>query len=170
MEWLANSNLIWADYAIIGIIGVSVLMGLFRGFIKEALSLFIWMMAVWVGLNYSRPFSVYLASISYPSVRIAAAFAALFFATLLIGSLVSFLLSQLIVSTGLTGSDRFAGMVFGLVRGVLVVAILVMLAGMTPLPEDPWWQQSVLIPPFQSLAVWLKNLIPSGLAGYIHYR
>jgi membrane protein required for colicin V production len=94
----------------------------------------------------------------------------LFVMTLVLGGLISFLLGVLVNKTGLTGTDRFAGMIFGIVRGMVVVSILVMLAGLTPLPEDSWWKESKLIPPFQSLALWLRDHIPSGLAGYIKYR
>ena len=162
--------MIWIDYAILGLIGISLIIGLIRGFVKEAFSLAVWVVAIWVGLNFSREFSGFLASmISLPSARIAAAFAILFLITLIVGGLIGFLLGELVKKTGLTGSDRFAGMLFGIVRGMVVVAVCVMLAGLTPLPEDSWWQESVLIPPFQSLAMWLRDLIPSGVAGYVNY-
>ncbi len=162
--------MIWIDYAIIGLIAISSIIGLFRGFIREAFSLGLWIVAIWVGLSFSREFSSFLEGvIDYPSARIAAAFAVLFFVTLILGAMVSYLLGELVKKTGLTGSDRFAGMIFGIARGLVVVAIIIMLAGLTPLPEDSWWKESVLIPPFQSLAVWLHDHIPSGLAGYVKY-
>jgi|APLak6261663543_1056040.scaffolds.fasta_scaffold12219_2 membrane protein required for colicin V production len=171
LDFLSTSQWLWIDYAIAGIIAISAVAGLMRGFIKEAFALLTWIVAVWVGMQYSRDLSAVLQNtISYPSARIAAAFAILFFATLILGGLINFLLSQLVEKTGLTGSDRLVGMGFGIVRGAVLVAVLVMLAGLTPLPEDPWWKQSLLIPPFQSLAVWLKDHIPSGLTGYINYR
>lgn len=170
-DFLSTSQWIWVDYVIAVIVGISAVAGLIRGFVKEAFALFTWIVAVWVGMHYSRDLSPLLQNtITYPSARIALAFAALFFATLIIGALINFLLSQLVEKTGLTGSDRLVGMGFGLVRGAVVVAVLVMLSGLTPLPEDPWWKQSKLIPPFQSLAVWLKDHIPSGLAGHLNYR
>ncbi|MDD1621741.1 MAG: CvpA family protein [Methylococcaceae bacterium] len=170
-DFLSTSQWVWIDYAIAGIIAISAVMGLLRGFIKEAFALLTWIVAIWVGMQYSRDLSIILEkTITYPSARIAVAFAILFFATLILGGLINFLLSQLVEKTGLTGSDRLVGMGFGIVRGAVLVAVLVMLAGLTPLPEDPWWKQSSLIPPFQSLAVWLKDHIPSGLAGYIKYR
>ena len=163
--------MIWIDYAMIGLILISSIIGLFRGFIREAFSLITWIIAIWVGLTFSRGFSGFLESvISYPSARIAASFAILFFLTLILGGLISYLLGELVKKTGLTGSDRFLGMIFGIGRGILVAAILVVLAGLTPLPEDPWWKESKLIPPFQSLAVWLRSRLPSGLAGYVDYR
>ena len=162
--------MIWVDYAIIGLILISSVIGLLRGFVREAFSLVIWVVAIWVGLTFSREFSSFLnGMISYPSARIAAAFAVLFFVTLILGALVSYLLGELVKKTGLTGSDRFAGMIFGIARGLVVVSIVVMLAGLTPLPEDSWWRESLLIPPFQSLAVWLRDHIPSGMAGYVNY-
>ena len=162
--------MIWIDYAIIGLVGISLVIGLLRGFIKEAFSLVMWIAAIWVGLNFSREFSLFLESvISLPAARIAAAFAILFFSTLLLGGIIEFLLGELVKKTGLTGADRFVGMVFGIARGLLVVAVCIMLAGLTPLPEDPWWQESVLIPPFQSLAIWLRDHLPSGISGYLNY-
>lgn len=162
--------MIWIDYTIIGLILISSIIGLMRGFIKEAFSLFIWMVAIWVGLTFSRECSVLLEDvISYPSARIASAFALLFIVTLILGALISFLLGELVKKTGLTGSDRFAGMIFGVARGLVVVSIVVMLAGLTPLPEDSWWKESTLIPPFQSLAIWLRDHTPSGLTAYVNY-
>lgn len=164
-------QLIWIDYAIAGLVGISAVIGLIRGFVAEAFSLFTWGVAVWVGLSFSREFSVYLQPwITVPSGRMAAAFLILFVITLIVGSLVRFLLGQLVDSTGLTGSDRFAGLLFGIARGVLVVAVLVLLAGLTPLPEDPWWKESGLITHFQSVAVWLKDQLPSGVAGIVNYQ
>ena len=164
-------KMIWIDYAIAGLVLISAVIGLLRGFVKEAFALATWMIAVGVGWQYSRDFAVLLQNvISYPSARIAAAFGILFFMTLILGGLISFILNHLIEKTGLSGTDRLLGMMFGVLRGAVLVSIMVMLAGVTPLPEDPWWKQSFLIPPFQSLAVWLKDHIPSALAGYIHYR
>ncbi len=162
--------MIWIDYTILGLILISSIIGLFRGLVREAFSLIIWVFAIWVGLTFSRQFSSFLENvISIPSARIAVAFSILFIVTLILGAIISFLLGELVKKTGLTGSDRFAGMIFGVVRGMIVVAMVVMLAGLTPLPEDSWWKESVLIPPFQSLAVWLRDHIPSGLAGYVSY-
>lgn len=156
--------MIWIDYSIIGLILISSVIGLFRGFIKEAFSLAIWGIAIWVGLTFSRVLSGLIENlIKSPSARIIVAFVILFLITLILGAIISYLLGELVKKTGLTGSDRFAGMVFGITRGLIVVSLVVMLAGLTPLPEDQWWKESVLIPPFQSLAVWLRDHIPMGM-------
>ena len=66
--------------------------------------------------------------------------------------------------------DRFGGMVFGVFRGMTLVTVIVILAGLTPLPKDSWWMKSTLIPPFQLLAVWLRDHVSLGMAEYIKYR
>ncbi len=162
--------MIWIDYAIIGLIAISATIGLFRGFVKEALSLTTWGLAFWIGLSFSREFSVYLKPvIDLPSARMAASFVILFLLTLILGSMLVFLLGQLVDKTGLTGSDRFAGLLFGIGRGIVVVAVLVLLAGLTPLPDDPWWKDSRLITPFQTVALWLRDQLPTGIAGKVDY-
>jgi membrane protein required for colicin V production len=164
--------MIWVDFVIIGLMFVYLVMGLMRGFGKEVFSLVFWILAVWVGLNFSREFSRFLEpTIGYPLARIAASFACLFVITLVLGGLISFLLGEELVNqAGLTFSDRFLGMIFGCVRGLVVVEVMIMLAGLTSLPEDPWWKESQFIPPFQSLALWLRDHNPSGMAGFINYR
>lgn len=163
--------MIWIDYAIVALIVISSVIGLMRGLVKEVFSLLLWVLAIWVGLNFSREGAVFLpAMITSPTARMASAFAVLFLLTLIIGSLISYLLGELIEKTGLTGSDRFAGMIFGIARGLLVVTLVIMLAGLTPIPEESWWKESLLIPPFQSLAIWLQANMPDGLVDYINYH
>ena len=162
--------MIWIDYAIIGLISISLIIGLFRGLISEAFALVSWGVAFWVGLTFSTPFATLLEnSIADPSTRIAAAFIALFLLTLILGAIINKLLSVLIDKTGLSGTDRIAGLIFGIARGMFLVVILVMLAGLTPLPESAWWKESQLIPVFQTLAVWLKQHMPEGIANYLNY-
>lgn len=164
------NQLIWVDFVIIGIIFISALIGLFRGLVKEAFSLGTWIVSIIIGIRFSQPFSVFLDGyIEVPSVRIAAAFVILLILTLVLGAMLSYLVSQIIDKTGLSGTDRFAGLIFGIARGMVVMSILVLLAGLTPLPQDPWWVQSTLIGPFQELSVWLREQIPDGVSGYFSY-
>ncbi len=163
--------MIWIDYTLIGLVFVFLVTGLLRGLLKEVFSLVFWMLASWVSLRFTSEFSGFLVStISHPPARMAASFLALFAITLSLGGLIGFLLSVLTKNTGLTFMDRLGGMVFGVVRGMCIVTVVVMLAGLTPLPKDSWWTESTLIPPFQSLAVGLWNHVSSGMAAYINYR
>ncbi len=171
MELLSTGKWVWVDYTIAGILLFSAVIGLLRGFIKEAFGLLTWIVALSLATRYCHEFSaLFQNTITSPVARIGLAFTGLFIATLILGRLIGFLLSQLLEKTGLSISDRLLGMGFGMIKGAVLVAILVMLAGLSALPGDPWWKQSQLIPPFQSLAVWLKDHVPSKLTDYIKYR
>ncbi len=162
--------MIWVDFVIVGIIALSALVSVMRGFMREALSLATWILAFWVGLSYASPVSVYLEPyVSVPSLRLGIGFGALFLAVLLVGGLLSFLVAKLVEETGLSGTDRLLGVVFGIGRGVVIVALLVLLAGLTPIPSDPWWKQSVLIGHFEELAIRIRAFLPPDVASNIVY-
>ncbi len=160
----------WVDYAIVAVIVLSAIISVIRGFVREALSLAGWILAFWVGLTFTRDLAMHLESrISVPSVRMAVAFFALFFVTLLLTALVNFLAVQLVEKTGLSGTDRMLGVIFGTARGGVIVAILVLLAGFTALPRDPWWRDSALLHHFQDLALWIRSFLPPDIASQIKY-
>jgi membrane protein required for colicin V production len=162
--------MIWVDWVIIGIIALSGLIGLLRGLVREALSLIAWAAAIWVALSFSHYVAGLLVKqISAPSVRLIVAFAALFVITLILAALVNYLIAKLVDKTGLSGTDHMLGVFFGIARGVVLVAIIVLLAGATPLPKDPWWRQSVLIEDFQNMALWLRDFLPADIASKFDY-
>lgn len=155
-----NVSFTWFDWIIVAVVVISSLISLRRGFIKEVLSLVTWIIAgavAWAfGGNFAHYFSEY---ISTPSLRVIAACVLLFVLTLLVGGLLNFVLGELVKATGLSGTDRFLGMVFGAMRGALLVVLAVGLLSLTPVQQDPWWQDSELVPPFLMVADWSKNLI-----------
>lgn len=160
----------WADYTILAIIGISILISVWRGFTKEALSLLGWVVAFWVALTFAAHLEDLLRShIEVPSLRLGAAFLILLVLTLLLSALVNFLAVQLVHKTGLSGTDRVIGSVFGFARGVVVVLAVVVGAGLTAVPHDPWWKASALLPYFQETAVAVRQYLPAELAGYIRY-
>jgi membrane protein required for colicin V production len=157
--------LIWVDYVIIGIIGLSSLVSLFRGFVREAFSLAAWILAFWVSWTFFRDLAGHLEQwLTVQSMRMGAAFAILFLVTIILGSIVNYLVGQLVDKSGLSGTDRMIGIFFGAARGALLVVVMVWLAGFTPFPNDQWWQESLLIKYFQDLALWLKDLLPPDIA------
>lgn len=151
----------YADYVVVGIIAVSILVGVLRGFVKEAFSLAVWVAAFLVAFQYSGALALQLEShIELPSARTALAFTGLFLAVLLVGGLLTFLVGKLVEKTGLSGSDRLLGGVFGGIRGLILVLVLMLVAGLTPVPQDPWWQQSRTIQSLMPLAEWSSGFLP----------
>lgn len=149
------------DWVIAAILAVSSLISLKRGFIKESLSLASWVVAFVVARAFSGNLAGLLAgSIETDSLRWILAFVILFAGTLVIGALLNHLLSHIIKATGLSGTDRVLGMVFGLVRGGLIILIIVYGLQYTLLSNDDWWKQSTLIPYFEDLANWSRSVLP----------
>lgn len=148
------------DVGMVVIVVLSALISLLRGFVKEALSLATWVAALVVGRLFSTQLAGMLEKqISLPSARLAAAFAILFIGTLIVGALVNQLVSQLVKVTGLSGTDRLLGMLFGCARGVLVVIVIVGILTMTPVVNDPWWKESKFIPTILPMWEWAKTFV-----------
>lgn len=139
----------WLDIVIIGVIVLSALISFFRGFVKEALSLVTWAGAYFVSSHYYPKLAVFFTNIQDTMIRNGAAIAALFVATLIVGALINYIISQLVEKTGLSGTDRVLGMVFGGLRGVLIVAaVLFVMDAFTAFPDSQWWKTSQLLPQF----------------------
>lgn len=162
--------MIWVDYFILGVILLSGLLSLWRGFVKEALSLITWIAAPVIAIFFYEDFAPWFERwVSVPSARLALAFGILLVLVLILGGLVNYLVGQLVSKTGLTGTDRALGIVFGIARGVMVVGVLVLLAGLTQVPQDPWWQESVFLKHFVDLALWMRSFLPTDIAANIQY-
>lgn len=160
----------WVDLVIIGVVLISVFISLVRGFVREALSLVGWVIAFWVSLTFATRFAQYLSnSIQDPTFRLIVAFAVLFVLTLLVSIVANFFASQLVKRTGLTNIDRFVGVIFGFLRGVLLVSVLVLLGGLTSFPKMNWWEGSLLMPGFETIALWLADFLPSDVAKGFKY-
>lgn len=162
--------MLWVDYLILGIVLVSAIIGLFRGFFREIISLLAWILAFGVAIYFSEPVSGLLeGSIDTPSLRKAVAGTVLFVLVLLLGGIANFLIGRLISSSGLAGTDRSIGGIFGLVRGAVLVIILMLLAALTPMPQDPWWAESKFIPHLQPYAIWVKDRLPTEIAKHFEF-
>jgi membrane protein required for colicin V production len=147
--------MVWIDYAILAIIGISALISLVRGFVKEAVSLIVWISAFFVASSFYVNLSTLLTNISDQLLRNAASVAILFISTLILGALVNYVIGQLVSKTGLSGTDRVLGIVFGALRGVLVIAaVLFFMDAFTPASTTTWWQNSQLVPEFTLIVEW----------------
>jgi membrane protein required for colicin V production len=160
----------WIDLVILGVIVLSSLISLIRGFVKESISLVTWVIAGVVAFRYFIPLADLLEPfVNSLTTRKWISGGILFIATLIVGAIVNFIVSQLVSRTGLSGTDKTLGVVFGAARGVLIVSMVILLASLTPMPSAEWWQDSALIGYFQPLAEWIKGLIPQDVAGQFSF-
>ncbi|MEW6312727.1 MAG: CvpA family protein [Pseudomonadota bacterium] len=162
------------DYAVLGMVGVSVAYSVWRGVVREVMALLGWVVAFWVAGSFAHVLEplmpAWLASASLPALRMLVAYAVLFGVVLLLAGSVAWAASRLVKSTGLGATDRILGGVFGVVRGMAIVMVLVLAAGLTALPKSPMWRNAALSAPLEEFAVYLKTWLPKELAGRIHYE
>jgi membrane protein required for colicin V production len=147
--------MVWIDFAILAVIGISTLISLVRGFVKEAVSLVIWISAFFIASTFYANLANLLTTFSDQVLRNAAAIAILFITTLVLGALVNYLIGQLVSKTGLSGTDRMLGLIFGALRGVLIIsAMLFFMDAFTGAATSDWWKGSQLIPEFRLIVEW----------------
>ena len=157
------------DLIIIAVLALSVLVGLWRGLISEVLALVTWIAAFWVAWTYGPAVSAHFEhSIQTPLFRVLVGYGLCFIAVLIVGALVRFAIRALVDSTGLGGTDRLLGMIFGFARGVLLVTLLVFLVNQTGFAHEAMWRQSTLLPQFNSLAAWLEHEMPPDIRAHLH--
>lgn len=162
------SALIWVDWVIITIISISTLISLWRGFVREAMSLVVWIGAFIIARTFHPNLQAVLAStVESPGVRMVAAFAILFFGTLVVGALVTRALARLVEATGLSATDRVLGTFFGLTRGVLLVVVALALLRMTPATEDTWWRTSVMVDELGKVEQWSRDVLGDDIERFL---
>lgn len=169
----------WVDYVIITILLFSVLAGFARGIVKELLSVLTWIIAFIVsslfaskiagaftgsstaqsavtdtsnaiGTNAAEPASMLALGLSFVSI---------FLVILVIGSLISYVISGAVDSVGLGFINRFFGAIFGFARGVLINLVFIFIIQLTSYEQESWWKESKLVPLYQPVVVWLENLV-----------
>ena len=159
------------DFVVIGIVALSVLVGLMRGVVKEILSLAAWVLAFVVAKTFATTAADVMPSfINNPALRYLAGFILVFIVVMALAMLLSLLLSESLKALGLGVVDRVLGVLFGFLRGMVIVTILVLLAGLTQLPKTEVWRHALLSGTFETLAIMVKPWLPIDLANHIHYR
>lgn len=158
----------FVDIAIFAIVVVSIVIGIARGFIREMLSLFSWLGALWIAYTNATLGAVYLEPyISQPPFRVVIAFAGIFIVALILFSIVSHILYRLLAIAGISGVDRSLGMLFGLLRGVVIVALLIIAATFMDFTSQSWWQEAILVSYFAPVVELIHAISPADIAGYI---
>jgi membrane protein required for colicin V production len=158
------------DYAVLLIVAVSVLLSVMRGFVREVLALAAWLVAFVAASLFAGVIAGWIGpSIANESWRALAAFVAVFFVTLVGMSLTAMAVSGLMKKAGLGLEDRLLGGFFGFARGLLIVMVAVLLAGLTGLPRQPAWNDAMLSPPLEALASAVRPWLPQILASNLSY-
>jgi len=155
------------DYALIGILVLSVLIGALRGLVREALSLLAWFLGLWAASRYDTTVAPVLASlVAIEALRIWAARLLILVVVLLAGGLLSWIIGMVLHGTRLAGTDRAIGMVFGLARGVLLAGLAVIVLRVAGFGDEPWWRQSKLLPYAAPVAEALREAAEQGLGAF----
>jgi membrane protein required for colicin V production len=158
------------DYLILIVLGVSTLSSLMRGLITEVMSLVVWALALYASSTLSGAFAnSFLTGVTEPTLRLGSSYLIVFLGVLILGGLVTWSIRKLVLKTGLSGTDRLLGAMFGFARGLLMVFSAALFAGFTPLPTQPIWQQSALMPTISNGARAFGAYLPPAVRNYLHY-
>ncbi len=159
------------DYAVLLIIGISIVVSMMRGAVREVLAIAGWLAAIYVAKTYATELIPLLpADIPTEALKILAAHVIVFFGVLVVASLLTIALSSLIKKIGLNWLNRGIGGVFGFARGLLIVCVLVFLAGLTSLPKDARWTNAMLSSPLEALVKTALPLLPPQVAKHVQYN
>ncbi|MFT5320260.1 MAG: membrane protein required for colicin V production [Pseudohongiellaceae bacterium] len=150
------------DIIIVGIVVISALLGVFRGLIKEALSLASWFAAIVAGTLFSSQLADLMENlINNPSLRRIAAFALLFIVVIFTGTLISNLISKLTEAAGLKGADRTLGALFGVLRGMIIVLVIIFICSQFDISQA-WFDGSKLVPHALAMIDYLQGFFGLG--------
>ncbi len=158
------------DLIIVAALALSMVVGFFRGFIKEAVSVVALVLAAWASLRFAASGSDLIQSVTgfgalenSQAAKMWIGRALIFFAVLALGGLVGWALSYIINSTGLTGTDRILGVGFGFFRGSLLLGVIALAGNYLQFSGDAWWQNSKLMPYAERVGAAVKVLAPKAL-------
>ena len=159
------------DYAVLAILLVSMMLGAWRGVVSEIIALAAWVLAFftarWMGVGFAQ---LLPADIADPAIRLVIAWVLIFVVILLAMALVRLLVRRLLKALGLTLSDRMLGVLFGMVRGTVIVLILVAFGGALTLTKERWWSEAFFSAPLETAVLACKPWLPPEVAEWIQFR
>jgi membrane protein required for colicin V production len=159
------------DIAIIAVVLGSIVWGIWRGLVREVMSLAGWVIAFLAANAVGAQLGEMLPpSAGSPEVRVLIGFIVVFVVTVAAATLVGVLVSKMFKAAGLSGVDRTLGGVFGLARGIVILLAVAIAAGMTALPRHALWKESVGAGMLERTVLQLKPWLPSALAGRLKYN
>jgi membrane protein required for colicin V production len=158
------------DIVIVGVIALSALLGFARGIVRSLIGLLAWVAGLVAAVLLAPSVAVVFPSFpDYPLLPYAMAFVLIFVLAIVAGALIAWPLATVVRKAGLGFVDRGLGVVFGIARGVLAVLVFVLLAGFSRLPEREWWQNSLLLPPFERAALAVARWLPPAWGDHLRY-
>jgi membrane protein required for colicin V production len=158
------------DFGVLGILVVSIAISLLRGLAREMISLGVWVGGFILATFFGSYVAGYMPESLQPLWSALIGFLIIFGVVLIVGWIAGMALSSAVRASGLAPADRALGSLFGLVRGLLIVLVFVLLAGLTPLPRERFWRDAFLSGPFETVALALKPHLPARLGQHLKYR
>jgi membrane protein required for colicin V production len=150
----------WIDYLLLALMVLSCVAGVLRGLLRELISLVTWVGAVWVAWQFAYVLEPHLGgALASPDVRAWAARTIIFLAFVLLGTGIGLIVGHLVRLSIFSGTDRFLGVIFGFLRGLVIAGLFVMLCHALRLNAEPWWRGSTLIPYGERVANVLRGMV-----------
>jgi membrane protein required for colicin V production len=160
----------WLDWALAGVVAISVVAGMWRGLVREFIGLAGWVVAFLAAILFAGPLSAHVPEVvPTPQLRLLAGFLGLFIGTLVLATFMAILLSKLVKAIGLGGLDRSLGGLFGAARGLILVLAFALAAGFTGLPRHALWRDSASGPWLAAAALALRPWLPATLTEGLRY-
>lgn len=151
----------WVDYCILFVFALSVLVGIWRGFTREVLSLLTWVVAFVASVLFSDLMAVRLEKhVGDPALRGATASALVFFGALVLGAVVSHFVVVAVRDSRFSPADRTIGGGLGLIRAVILISLFVLISAQMGASDKRWWRESQMINAFSPLARGFETVIP----------
>ncbi len=158
------------DYAVLAIIGISIVVSMMRGAIKELLALFGWVAAFYIARTYSSQLAPLLPQdIPTEALKTLVAFLILLIVVLFLNTLLSVAISSIVSKISLGWLNRFLGVIFGFIKGLFIVCVLVFLAGLTSLPKEKMWTEAMLSSPLEVLVKAALPWLPERVTKHVSY-
>lgn len=158
------------DYLVIFVLVCSVIISTLRGLVKEILSLLSWIIALVVANAYGQDLAVLLPDvIPGGTTRLIVAFIALFLGVRLLMMMLTMAMDAVIKASGLSVADRGLGGLFGLARGLVIVLAVVLVCGMTAIPQQPFWKEALFSPLAETAARTVKPFLPGDMSRHVSF-
>lgn len=156
------------DYGVLAILLVSLLIGIWRGAIREVVNIAGWVIAFFVAQAYAPDLKDHLSEwMADPAVKTIVAWLVIFLAVMVSVSVIGSLIAEGVRKLGLGFLDRGLGAVVGLARGALIAVLLALAAGLTTFPRTPMWKGAAFTPWLETMALYVRTWLPDNLAGRI---